>query len=241
MFTCSVCKEPDFATTDQHRSCILLSMTYAVRLRAEVAFFRSSPSKFAWHSTWRSTYLALPPSQTSRISCGDLFSDALHRPFFCAHTPLKPYTTDIPASNAIARLDNISASGFSANWTNKPFILTDPVQEWPVYQNWSTGALLEKYGEVKFRAEAVDWPLKTYVEYMNVNSDESPLYLFDRAFVERMGIVVGREEDGEYWTPDCFGQDLFAVLGQQRPDSRWLIVGPERSGSTFHKDPNATR
>lgn len=76
---------------------------------------------------------------------------------------------------------------------------------------------------------------------MNDNSDESPLYLFDRAFVERMGIVVGREEDGEYWTPDCFGQDLFAVLGQQRPDSRWLIVGPERSGSTFHKDPNATR
>ncbi|KAF8933167.1 hypothetical protein BGZ52_008441 [Haplosporangium bisporale] len=26
----------------------------------------------------------------------------------------------------------------------------------------------------------------------------------------------------------------------QRPDYRWLIVGPARSGSTFHKDPNAT-
>ncbi|KAI9868575.1 MAG: hypothetical protein M1830_005518, partial [Pleopsidium flavum] len=170
----------------------------------------------------------------------DLYSDVLHRPFFCAHTPLNQFATDIPASNGIPRLNNISASEFSAHWTNKPFILTDPIQEWPVYRNWSTDALLEKHGEVKFRAEAVDWPLKTYVEYMNDNSDESPLYLFDRAFVEKLGLTADKEEGGDYWTPDCFGEDLFAVLGEQRPDSRWLIVGPERSGSTFHKDPNAT-
>ncbi len=76
---------------------------------------------------------------------------------------------------------------------------------------------------------------------MNNTVDESPLYLFDRSFVEKMNIKVGREDDGQYWTPECFGEDLFAALGSQRPDSRWLIVGPERSGSTFHKDPNATR
>jgi hypothetical protein len=34
--------------------------------------------------------------------------------------------------------------------------------------------------------------------------------------------------------------DLFSVLGSNRPDYRWLIVGPERSGSTFHIDPNST-
>lgn len=120
-------------------------------------------------------------------------------------------------------------------------MLTEPVQEWPVYQRWSTDVLLEKFGAVKFRAEAVDWPLSTYVEYMNDNSDESPLYLFDRAFVQKMDLTVGKDEKGDYWTPQCFGEDLFAILGEQRPDSRWLIVGPERSGSTFHKDPNATR
>lgn len=98
--------------------------------------------------------------------------------------------------------------------------------------------MLEKYGDVSFRAEAVDWPLKTYVEYMKNNEDESPLYLFDRSFVEKMDIRVGR--DGQYSAPSCFGEDLFSVLGEQRPDSRWLVVGPEKSGSTFHKDPNAT-
>lgn len=40
--------------------------------------------------------------------------------------------------------------------------------------------------------------------------------------------------------PEVFSEDLFAVLGPGRPDHRWLIVGPARSGSTFHQDPNAT-
>ena len=41
--------------------------------------------------------------------------------------------------------------------------------------------------------------------------------------------------------PKYFDEDLFSVLGDAgRPDHRWLIMGPPRSGSTFHKDPNAT-
>jgi hypothetical protein len=57
-----------------------------------------------------------------------------------------------------------------------------------------------------------------------------------------MDLTVSTKTDtsADYWPPACFGTDMFAVLGSQRPDHRWLIVGPERSGSTFHKDPNAT-
>lgn len=40
--------------------------------------------------------------------------------------------------------------------------------------------------------------------------------------------------------PKHFGEDLFSVLEDIRPSYRWLIVGPEKSGSTWHKDPNAT-
>lgn len=48
------------------------------------------------------------------------------------------------------------------------------------------------------------------------------------------------------------GADLFSLLElgpdskqekqerQGRPDHRWIIWGPRGSGSTFHKDPNAT-
>ena len=179
-------------------------------------------------------------SQESKVVCTGLFSDVLYRPFFCAHTPLSTYCKDIPATNAIPLSQNLEAEDFAENWTDKPFILSAPVKEWPVHSSWSSDSLLEKYGDILFRAEAVDWPLKTYVEYMNDNEDESPLYLFDRSFAEKMMINTTKHEQGDYWPPECFGDDLFAVLADQRPDCRWLIIGPERSGSTFHKDPNAT-
>lgn len=159
----------------------------------------------------------------------------------CAHTSLTPYTTKIPAKNQIPRLANITATEFTSTWCDKPFILTEPVREWPIYQNWDTAHLFQQYGDVAFRQESVDWKLSSYVSYMSTTSDESPLYLFDRAFVEKMSLQVGRDQPNpSYWIPDCFGEDLFTVLGEQRPDSRWLIIGPARSGSTFHKDPNAT-
>lgn len=125
-------------------------------------------------------------------------------------------------------------------WTDEPFILTDVVKQWPVYRQWSIEGMLEQYSDISFRAESVDWSLKTYVEYMQNNVDETPLYLFDRCFVEKTGIRVNETMSPDYWPPECFGEDLFSVLEDQRPDSRWLIIGPERSGSSFHKDPNAT-
>lgn len=206
-------------------------------------FIRSPPQTFSWLGTWRSTYLNLPPDKVSTLDCSHLYSDTLHRPFYCAHISLDPYVSNIPARNQIARLPNLSAEEFQQSWTDRPFILTEPVKEWPVYKEWSTETLVSKYGDVVFRAEAVDWPLKTYVDYMKNNSDESPLYLFDRSFASKMGLKVGppdQEPEAAYWPPPCFGEDLFAVLGPQRPDDKWLIIGPERSGSTFHKDPNAT-
>ena len=96
------------------------------------------------------------------------------------------------------------------------------------------------YSDVCFRAEAVDWPFETYCQYMADSHDESPLYLFDRKFAEKMKLVVGTGEGAAYSNPKCFGSDLFEILGPERPAHRWLIIGPERSGSTFHKDPNAT-
>lgn len=122
-------------------------------------------------------------------------------------------------------------------------MLTTPVKQWPVYGTWTPEYLLEIFPETKFRAEAVDWPMKKYMSYMHDNADESPLYLFDRAFAEKTGVditAVPHSKEAAYWSPTCFGDDLFSVLDEHRPDCRWMIMGPKRSGSTFHKDPNAT-
>jgi hypothetical protein len=199
------------------------------------------PAGFAWRGSWRRTYLDMSREKQASISCHQLYSDVLHRPFQCAHISLAPYASGIPRGNAIARLDDLSAAEFGELWADRPFILTQGAREWPASRDWSIDALLRRHGTTLFRAESVDWPLATYVDYMRNTSDESPLYLFDPSFVEKMRLTVGRGRPGaSYWAPDCFGEDLFGVLGEERPDSRWLIIGPERSGSTFHKDPNAT-
>jgi hypothetical protein len=171
-----------------------------------------------------------------------LFSDVLHRPFFCTHVPLEPFIRNIPSENAISVLNDLSPEEFASDWVDRPFILRSEVMDWPVYKTWSTAQLLQYFADVRFQAESVEWPYKTYAEYMANNNDESPLYLFDRAFVEKMRLNTSDlpHRKADYWPPSCFGPDIFAVLGEQRPDHRWLIVGPERSGSTFHKDPNAT-
>ncbi|KAG8526944.1 uncharacterized protein KY384_008373 [Bacidia gigantensis] len=168
------------------------------------------------------------------VDCSGLFSDTLHRPFRCSHILLSQYT-NIPAKNVISRFPNLNHSEFEESWTCEPFVLTDPVKSWPIFADWSIEKLGNQYNEVKFRAEAVDWPLGTYIQYMRNNTDESPLYLFDRSFADKMALTTG-----SYTPPSCFGADLFHILGEQRPDHKWLIIGPERSGSTFHKDPNAT-
>ena len=65
--------------------------------------------------------------------------------------------------------------------------------------------------------------------------DDQPLYLFDQYFDRRAPQIAQ-----EYTVPEYFQEDLFAVCGADRPDYRWIIVGPARSGSTFHIDPNCT-
>ncbi len=177
----------------------------------------------------------------SRVPCDDVFSDVLYRPFLCAHTPLHHYTSNIPPQNAINRLLDLSPEEFSSQWSDKPFILTQPVQSWPIYKTWDTSTLLQQYSNVRFRAEAVDWTLDAYVQYMSSQNDESPLYLFDRSFVTKTSLPTSKTSSKPaYSIPTCFGEDLFAVLADKRPDDKWLIIGPVRSGSTYHKDPNAT-
>lgn len=206
-------------------------------------FFRSELDKKAslqWRGTWRSTFLDISPENQIQIDCSNVFSDVLHRPFVCSHISLHSYTTKIPAANQIDRFEDLNYDEFAEKWSKKPFILTKCIRDWPVSNAWSIESLLSKYTDVVFRAEAVDWSFDTYCQYMKSSRDESPLYLFDKKFAEKMSLKIGKEEGAAYWKPDCFGPDLFELLGTARPAHRWLIIGPERSGSSFHKDPNAT-
>ena len=197
-----------------------------------------SGGELEWRGSWRSSLRGLATTHLPEINCRNVFSDVLHRPFLCSRIDVQRFANETAFPKAIPRLDDLTTDVFNESWTARPFMMTQPVKRWPVYQAWSWKVLEERFSETTFRAEAVDWSLRQYMSYSRTTVDESPLYLFDRAFVDKMGLSVG--PDGDYDAPLCFQEDLFTVLGDERPDHRWLIVGPERSGSTFHKDPNAT-
>lgn len=195
--------------------------------------FRSPISKlpFTWRGSWRRTYLSLPPSKEVLIPAPNLFSDTLYRPFHMSQITLNPYSSRIPSQNSILCFPSITAEDFNSKYSTTPFILTSPVKNWPCYKDWTIASLVSKYTDIRFRAENVDWRLGDYYDYMQDQNDESPLYLFDRAFVEK----TNGEMEGGFVTPKCFGKDYFEVLGDERPDRRWMILGPKKSGSTFHK------
>ena len=217
-----------------------------------------------WKGSWRASILGINEEDQSKIQLRDnlLCSDLLYRPYQCSqidyekvfHRVLKEEESaskyalatangiDSALENLtkgrIARIDekSLTLGEFNERLNDKPFILTnsDP-KRWP---SWDLEELINRFPDVKFRQEAVQWPLSLYAKYLKNNQDESPLYLFD---CRSTAMKTLREE---YTVPEVFQEDLFSVfqVGELncRPDHAWLIVGPARSGSTFHKDPNNT-
>lgn len=67
------------------------------------------------------------------------------------------------------------------------------------------------------------------------------MYLFDRNFAKISNLVNDYQVLDYFSSSITHGTDLFRVFGESsRPDYRWLIIGPARSGSIFHIDPNQT-
>lgn len=93
----------------------------------------------------------------------------------------------------------------------------------------------------RFRCGGRAIEANAFAQYSNsplVNTDESPLYIFDARFAETFP-----ELGSDYQVPEVFrgeGRDLFEFLNSRRPDYRWIIAGASRSGSKWHVDPNQT-
>jgi hypothetical protein len=196
-------------------------------------FLTSHYGKVNWRGTWRRTVLQLEQSQEARISAENILSEVLVQPHLNATIDLSRFSR---IKDTIPRFARMSQDEFNGEWHAKPFILTNIVEKWPAFKKWTIDYLLQEFpaSDATFQIESVEWSLPTYVEYMNSNRDESPLYLFDKDFAIKP-TANGTTLQEDYSIPEAFKEDLFTLLGEVRPDHRWLIVGPKRSGSTFHK------
>ena len=128
---------------------------------------------------------------------------------------------------------------------NKPCIVVHGMDDWPAYNGgWTREALAERYESHRFLTDEVDsrghkmkMSMANYFEYMANSNDDDPIYLFDPKFVKHSkGAMVD-----DYKILPYFEESFFAMLSKkERPFYRWLVCGPERSGSCFHLDPYNT-
>ncbi|CAM0873492.1 unnamed protein product [Alopecurus aequalis] len=163
----------------------------------------------------------------------------LYRRWYRCFTTLSNYSFD---HGHVERKDDLSLDQFRSQYDGKsPVLLGKLVETWPARTKWTMQQLVHDYGEVTFRIsqrspQKIIMKLKDYVSYMELQHDEDPLYIFDDKFGESTPELL---ED--YRVPHLFQEDLFDVLDyEQRPAFRWLIIGPERSGASWHVDPGLT-
>lgn len=166
-----------------------------------------------------------------------VYSDVLFHKQRCRNAAIDPSWI---RHNDISRtsLRTLSCESFSAKYDHprQPVILTDGMAGWSA-ASWTPTQLSEDYLSQQFSAGGYKFTFRDYFRYAKAvyEVDDQSVYLFDPAFAEKAPRLA---ED--YDVPHVFQDDLFSVLGSRRPHYRWLIAGPPRSGSSFHKDPNAT-
>ncbi|KAG9445229.1 hypothetical protein H6P81_016569 [Aristolochia fimbriata] len=195
---------------------------------------------FFFNGSWKSTYIAAfwpgvgLEKATSAIRVRDFYSDYLFQSWLCASLEMKPEWLE---RDNIQRRKRISVEEFVRDFEepNKPVLLEGCLDDWPALEKWNRDYLIRVSGDVVFSVGPVEMKLKDYFQYADLVKEERPLYLFDPKFAEKVPQL-----GSDYHTPVYFQEDLFSVLGKERPDYRWVILGPAGSGSSFHVDPNST-
>uniref|UniRef100_A0A7N0TIB1 JmjC domain-containing protein n=1 Tax=Kalanchoe fedtschenkoi TaxID=63787 RepID=A0A7N0TIB1_KALFE len=194
---------------------------------------------FLYTGSWKSTYVsAYKPGCDVASSKGlvirDFYSDYLFQSWLCANMEMKAKWLE---RDNIQRRKCISVEEFISKFEepNKPVLLEGCIDAWAALKKWDKRYLVDVCRDAKFAVGPVETKLGDYFRYSEQAREERPLYLFDPKFAEKVPQL-----SKDYEVPSYFREDLFSILGTERPDYRWIIMGPAGSGSSFHVDPNST-
>lgn len=197
--------------------------------------------RLAFCRTWKDSYARMWSNGAAPlhnpIKVRGIYSHILHRTWMCRNVDLQSHCKGFLLDNLTRRhISTLSTKQFVEEFEkpNIPVIITGVVSEWPAYKKWSPDYLCQEASGFKFRATSAtaSFPahitMREYFQYVSESIEESPLYLFERNFHKIPAFQA------DYLVPECFSSDaphaadLFRLLGEHRPDHKWLIVGPER-------------
>jgi len=126
----------------------------------------------------------------------------------------------------------------------KPVVIRGALDHWPAISEnkWSFEELLHRFKHVMFKVGEDDEgrklrvKMKTFLDYMSNQQDDSPLYLFESGMD---GATSSLRQD--YTIPGYFPDDFLNLAGREnKPPHKWFCIGPKRSGTTVHRDPMGT-
>jgi Uncharacterized conserved protein len=217
---------------------------------------------FNFDASWKDTYIRAELESQQKvhlfrrhqpIAMKGIFSDNLFRSWLCRSFELQDSWLSVN-NVCVEDCETLTLERFlEYEEKNIPLIVRGATSSWPALKKWNEEYLAKETAGMTFRATSGVAPLPaqftmdSYTNYCNSTTEEAPLYLFDRTFAQKCPQLVqdfepSLKESCPYFDNDALhGHDLFALLGEySRPDYRWIIIGPKRSGSNFHIDPNAT-
>lgn len=201
--------------------------------------------------------LLAPPSYAVRLVPSkrqyewyNLIGIDLEREAAASPSSLLPVVGNIDDGISIARrhCSTLSRKEFVEQFEvpNRPVLITGLMDSWPAMEKWKLDNFVQQYRDVplktngrcskgrRFRLRCFD-----FLAYCDGWNGEKPLYVFDKKLV----MDVCPEITKDYTVPEYFtpSDDLFELMDEgDRPDYRWLLLGPNGSGSPFHQDPHGS-
>ncbi|GAB9473909.1 F-box protein [Globisporangium polare] len=194
---------------------------------------------FQAEETWKESFIATKCNGKRKrkpIAVKGFYSDLLFQSFYCAAAPIEESWV------AVENIDRRSATELTLEefkrdyeMGNRPLIITEAIHKWPAIEKWTDEYLVKACEGQTFYAGGYQVSMNKYLHYSRTLVDDQPLFIFDKHFAANVPKLAA-----DYDVPQYFQEDFFSLLGDERPDYRWLIIGPKKSGSTFHIDPNST-
>jgi hypothetical protein len=145
---------------------------------------------------------------------------------------------------------------------NVPCLVRNATFGWRANSEWTIRSLVLKYGNVAVDIDDEDIDtIGSFIQYMLGTEDEGnvgfticsshnsptrmsilrhvtdPEYVFDEVLLSENGVLRSH-----YQVPAFFNDDMFDFLDDDiRPPFQWFLIGPRRSSTYYHIDPNNSR
>ena len=144
---------------------------------------------------------------------------------------------------------HITPSEFRSNYIKQsiPVLFNDLMNDWSITQNTKSFLDANLQNNVQIAGTDVDGHtvsilLSDFLQYMNGNKetevevqhDRNPMYIFDSLLLNTNDNI----SQNWYNVPSLFSDDdlLQYITPIDRPKYKWLLIGPQRSGSSMHQD-----